>query len=242
MSCAAPRSLASSASRCSSCSSTSLDLRIRSAVCLFEVCERSFWHWTTIPVGRCVMRTAESVLLTCWPPAPGGAVGVDPQVVLVDLDGALLGQERRDDGLRESRVAAVGAVERAQADEPVHTALGLEEAVGVLALRGERRRLQSGLLPRARLDELRLEAAILGPAEVHPQQHLRPVLSVGAAGARMDGDDGVAGVVLPLKSASSCSRSSSRRSGCSWDSMSAARSGSSSSSSAASSCSRCSRS
>ena len=23
-----------------------------------------------MPVGRCVMRTAESVTLTCWPPAP----------------------------------------------------------------------------------------------------------------------------------------------------------------------------
>ncbi len=31
---------------------------------------RSSWHSTTMPVGRCVMRIAESVLLTCWPPAP----------------------------------------------------------------------------------------------------------------------------------------------------------------------------
>ena len=43
---------------------------MRSAVCLFDDCERSFWHWTTMPVGRCVIRTAESVLFTCWPPAP----------------------------------------------------------------------------------------------------------------------------------------------------------------------------
>ena len=33
-------------------------------------CERSFWHCTTMPVGMCVRRTAESVLLMCWPPAP----------------------------------------------------------------------------------------------------------------------------------------------------------------------------
>jgi hypothetical protein len=33
-------------------------------------CDRSFWHDTTMPVGRCVMRIAESVTLTCWPPAP----------------------------------------------------------------------------------------------------------------------------------------------------------------------------
>ena len=31
----------------------------------FLCCERSSWHSTTMPVGRCVMRTAESVLLTC---------------------------------------------------------------------------------------------------------------------------------------------------------------------------------
>ena len=31
---------------------------------------RSDWTATTMPVGRWVSRTAESVLLTCWPPAP----------------------------------------------------------------------------------------------------------------------------------------------------------------------------
>ena len=37
---------------------------------LLRCCERSSWHSTTMPLGRCVMRMAESVLLTCWPPAP----------------------------------------------------------------------------------------------------------------------------------------------------------------------------
>ena len=32
--------------------------------------ERSFWQETTIPVGKWVMRTAESVTFTCWPPFP----------------------------------------------------------------------------------------------------------------------------------------------------------------------------
>ena len=44
---------------------------------LFLCCERSSWHSTTMPVGRWVMRTAESVLLTCWPPAPDDAEGID---------------------------------------------------------------------------------------------------------------------------------------------------------------------
>ena len=119
--------------------------------------------------------------------------------LLVDLDRALVGQERRDDDLRERGVAAVGAVEGAEPHEPVDAALGLEEAVRVLALRGQRRRLQSRLLPRARLDELGLEATVGGPAQVHPQQHLGPVLRVRSAGAGVDRDDGVAAVVLAVE-------------------------------------------
>ena len=57
--------------RCSSrCRSASRAARICIALARFWSCERSFWHDTTTPVGRCVMRTAESVTLTCWPPAP----------------------------------------------------------------------------------------------------------------------------------------------------------------------------
>ena len=40
------------------------------AVALLLCWLRSFWHWTTMPVGKWVMRMAESVLLTCWPPEP----------------------------------------------------------------------------------------------------------------------------------------------------------------------------
>ena len=109
------------------------------------------------------------------------------------------GEERRDDDLREGGVAAVGAVERAEPHEPVDAALGLEEPVGVLALHGQRRRLEARLLPRARLDELGLEAAVVGPAQVHAEQHLGPVLRVGAARARVDRDDGVARVVLAVE-------------------------------------------
>lgn len=33
---------------------------------LTACCERPSWQATTIPVGLCVKRTADSVLLTCW--------------------------------------------------------------------------------------------------------------------------------------------------------------------------------
>ena len=55
--------------------------------------------------------------------------------------------------------------------------------------------------PSRRLLHLDLEAAPLGPAQVHAQQHLGPVLGVGAAGAGADRDDGVARVVLAAEQA-----------------------------------------
>src|ERR1700691_109114 len=54
--------------RCSSSNSRARNIFI--AIARFLCCERSFWQVTTILVGICVKRTAESVLLTCWPPAP----------------------------------------------------------------------------------------------------------------------------------------------------------------------------
>ena len=53
-----------------------------------------------------------------------------------------------------------------------------------------------GLVARLAVEHLALEAAALRPAQVHAQQHLGPVLRLGAAGARMDRDDGVLAIVL----------------------------------------------
>ena len=51
-------------------SASSRAFRSDSARERFLCCERSSWHSTTMPLGRWVMRIAESVLLTCCPPAP----------------------------------------------------------------------------------------------------------------------------------------------------------------------------
>ena len=124
------------------------------------------------------------------------AIGVDAEVAFVDLDVLVLREQRRGDHLRERRVPAVRLVERAEADEAMLAALGAQDAVGVLAFDGEGRRLQSGFLARARLDHLGLEAAMIGPAFVHAEQHLGEVLRVGAADVGLQRDDRVAVVVL----------------------------------------------
>ena len=50
--------------------SYNLDFNCFIALSLFWCCDLCDWHWTTSPVGICVSLTAESVLLTCCPPAP----------------------------------------------------------------------------------------------------------------------------------------------------------------------------
>ena len=48
----------------------------------FWIWERWSCDWTTVLVGRCVMRTAEYVVLTHWPPG---------QILVLDLDVDLVG-------------------------------------------------------------------------------------------------------------------------------------------------------
>ena len=140
------------------------------------------------------------------------AVRVDAQVALVDLDLAVVREQRADDHLRERRVPPVRAVERRLAHEPVHAALGLERPVRVLALDRERRRLEPGLLARARLDELRSRSRGPRPSagtsaaasRPSPASRCRP-RPHGSSRRRRSRR------TRPLKSASSCSRSSSAR-------------------------------
>ena len=143
------------------------------------------------------MRTAESVLLTCWPPAPDARyVSTCRSSESISTSAASSIDGRHLDA-RERRLAAVGGVERRQPHEPVHALLGAVEPVRVLALDLERRGLDAGLLPRAHLEQLDAEAALLGPLHLHAQHHLGPVLRVGPAGAGVHRDERVAVVVAP---------------------------------------------
>ena len=126
-------------------------------------------------------------------------VRVDLEVALVDLHVGVLGQERGDDHRREGGVAPVSLVERRLAHQPVLAALRLQDAVRVLAADAEGGGLEAGLLPRAHFEQLDLEPAVRGPPLVHPEHHLRPVLGVGAARARLERHDRVTGVVLAVE-------------------------------------------
>src|SRR5690606_30751839 len=125
-----------------------------------------------------------------------GAVDVGPEVGRIDLDVDVVVDLGRHEHRGEAGVAAVVRIEPRLAYQPVHPGLGLEPAVGVLALDPEGGRLDARHFAAGDLQQFGLPAARLGPAQVHAQQHLGPVLGLGAAGARLDVDEGVAAVHL----------------------------------------------
>ncbi len=83
------------------------------------------------------------------------------------------------------------AVIGADAHQPVDAGFRLGIAIGVLAPDLQRGRLDPGLLARRRFDQLDLVTALFGPALIHAQQHLRPVLGFSPTCARMNLDIGV---------------------------------------------------
>src|SRR6185312_14006555 len=81
-------------------------------------------------------------------------------------------------------------------DQPVYSGFGCQQPVGIFAFNSERNALQSSFLAWLILEHFSLEAALLGPFEIHAQQHLGPVLRLSAACARMNSANSVATIVI----------------------------------------------
>ena len=116
----------------------------------------------------------------------GRAIGIDPQILVLDfdLDGVVdhgIGADRGEAG-----VTTRACIERRDSHQPVDAAFGLQPAIGVVARNLDAGRLDAGFLAGAFFHPFDLIAVRLGPARVHAQQHLRPVLGFRAAGTGMD--------------------------------------------------------
>ncbi len=66
---------------------------------------------------------------------------------------------------------------------------------GVISLDPDGNALDAGFFSRHRIEDLSLIALALSIPQVHAKEHLRPVLRLGSASPRMDGEQGVAAIV-----------------------------------------------
>ena len=84
-----------------------------------------------------------------------------------------------------------GLIEGRDADQAMHAAFASQHPVGVFAFNLDRGGLYAGFFTGRRIENCGAETFLLGPAHIHAQKHLRPVLRFGAAGAGFHGDDSV---------------------------------------------------
>ena len=105
----------------------------------FWIWLRSFWHDTTMPVGRWVMRTAESVVLTPCPPGPEDRY----TSTRISSSGISMWSVCSTTGdhfdARERGLPAALVVELGDANQPVRALLAGQRAVGVRGLDREGR-------------------------------------------------------------------------------------------------------
>ena len=77
-------------------------------------------------------------------------------------------------------------IEGRLAHQPMDAGLGAQPPVGVFPLEPYGGALDARHLRFGHLDQLRVESPPLAPPQVHPEQHLGPVLRLGAARSRLD--------------------------------------------------------
>jgi len=117
-------------------------------------------------------------------------------VLVADLDlGVVVGDLRGHVDGRETRLPLPFSIEGADADESVDAGLALEVAVGPRSTDCHGRALNAGHSVVLAIEELDRVVVLRRPGRIHPQQHLGPVVGVGAAVAGVDRHQGVAGVV-----------------------------------------------
>ncbi len=127
----------------------------------------------------------------------GGAVGVNPDVLHVDFDLPVVLQHRRHVQGSEGGVPPGVGVEGADANQAMDALFPAQVAVGVVPVHLEGNGLDARLVALQVIQQRDLETHFLTVAHVHPVEHLRPVLGFGAARAGVEGQHGVALVIIP---------------------------------------------
>src|SRR6185437_3741946 len=104
----------------------------------------------------------------------------------VDVDLDVVVDLRRNEHGGERGMAPVAGIERRLAHEAVDAGLGPQPPVRVVPLEFDRGALHAGHLTGIGVDHFTTKAMRGAPAQIHAQEHLRPVLRLGAAGTGLD--------------------------------------------------------
>ena len=119
-----------------------------------------------------------------------GAESIDAEIVVFDINLDFVVDLRINENRRKRRVAARGGIERRNAHQAMYADFRLQHAKGIRAIDFEGDGFNARAFAFEAVRDDVAEFVALAPAEIHAHEHFGPVLRLGAARARMDGDDG----------------------------------------------------
>ena len=128
-------------------------------------------------------------------------VGIRTHIRRIDLNLNIVIDLRRHIHRRKRRMATIARIKRRLAHQPVHTNLRAQPAKRIFATYLHRRTLNTSYITSRALHQLRLKTLIVRPAQIHTQQHLRPILSLSATRTRLNIQIGVISIHLTTKHA-----------------------------------------
>ena len=126
----------------------------------------------------------------------GGAEVIDADVVHVDFDIDIIRQFRHDIDSRKGRVAPGCSIKRRNADQAMDAFFRFQIAIGVFTFDAESGALDARFIAGLHIQDSQFIAIAFGPAGIHADEHLRPVLGFRTAGTGVEGNEGVALVVF----------------------------------------------
>ena len=126
----------------------------------------------------------------------GCAINVNAQIRRVDVDINIVIHFRINERGAERGVAAAAGIERALTHQAMNAGFGTQPAVGVVADNLDGHGLNARHFAFRLFDDLGLEAARFGPAQIHAHQHAGPVLRFRSAGTGLDIEVAIGAVVF----------------------------------------------
>ena len=109
-----------------------------------------------------------------------GTIRIDSQIRWIDFDFDIVVNFRRHKNGGKGGVPPPAAVKGRLADQPMHARLGPQPTKGVFPFKLNGRTFEPRHFTCRSFNQRRFEPLVFAPTEVHPQQHLCPVLGLGA--------------------------------------------------------------
>ena len=120
-----------------------------------------------------------------------GAIGIDPDIVRLDLDIIVLCKLRHHLTGDKRCLSLALRIKRADPDKAVYAVLRAKEAVGIGSVDLEVHGFDAGFIAVHQVHDIHGKALLICPSGIHTEQHGAPVTGLGAAGTRIQGDNGI---------------------------------------------------